>query len=205
MNETSVKILRPGMVRLSSDSQNCIAEATISLVEGEKNILVDTGDADDKDFLIKALKKEKLEVDDIDIVVVTHNHPDHNANRDIFPNARIYGGDSFYWRRNPKLYEFYSPDFFGGELIELDKNVHLANTPGHSSSNFDVSVLAKTKKGVYGIVGDLFWSEKDYKTNTEYVALVDDKNRQDKSREKMKELADYIVPGHGDAFKIKKI
>ncbi len=205
MSETSVKILRPGMVKLSGDSQSCIAEATISLVEGEKNILVDTGDADDKEFLIKTLKKENLEVDDIDIVVVTHNHPDHNANRDIFPNARIYGGDSFYWRRNPKLYEFYPSDFFEGKLIELDKNTHIINTPGHSSSNFDVSVLTKTKKGVYGLVGDLFWSENDYKTNTEYVALVDDKNKQNKSRQKMKGLADYIVPGHGDVFKIKKI
>ena len=63
------------------------------LVEGEKNILFDTGAK--ADILLENMKKMGIDVKKIDAVVLSHNHRDHtgglSALEGVFPRGTIVG------------------------------------------------------------------------------------------------------------------
>jgi hypothetical protein len=61
----------------------------------------------------------------------------------------------------------------------------------------------RTRGGTYAIVGDLFENEADrddedlWRSSSEYPI------EQEVSRRKIMEIADFIVPGHGDVFRTR--
>ena len=57
---------------------------------GGKIILIDTSSKDAKNELLEDLKKLDLTPEKIEMILLTHNHWDHNGNNDLFPNAKIY-------------------------------------------------------------------------------------------------------------------
>ena len=54
-----------------------------------KNILIDTSSQFTRTELLKDLKQLKIKPEQIQIIILTHNHWDHNANINLFPNAQI--------------------------------------------------------------------------------------------------------------------
>jgi len=188
-----IKILVEGYFKNISKTQ-CRAGSTIVLIQDEdKNFLVDTGNPQDKEKIILALKKNKLKPDDIDTIIITHFHPDHVGCNYLFKKAKfIIPGVSFW------------DDVFDRSLgnQKLSKNLKLIPTPGHSSDS--ATLLVKTDEGITACVGDLFWSENDKK-----IKLLEkdcfDKKLFYKNRQKISEIADFIIPGHGKIFKVKKI
>lgn len=62
--------------------------STVYVLKLEQNILIDTSTKDNRGELINDLKELKLKPEDIDIVVLTHNHWDHTGNINIFKNAK---------------------------------------------------------------------------------------------------------------------
>jgi glyoxylase-like metal-dependent hydrolase (beta-lactamase superfamily II) len=97
------------------------------------------------------------------------------------------------------LYTFH--DFAHGEPYRIDDVVEVIPTPGHTRD--DVSVIVRTRGGTYAIVGDLFENEADrddedlWRSSSEYPI------EQEVSRRKIMEIADFIVPGHGDVFRTR--
>ncbi len=186
------KILIAGYFKNISRTR-CRASSTIVLIQDEgKNILVDTGNHQDKEKIINALKKRKLKLKDIDIVIITHFHPDHMGCNYLFEKARfIIPGVSFW------------DDIFdrAPENQRLTKNLKLISTPGHSEDS--ATLLVKTDRGIAACVGDLFWFEGDEK-----IKLLEEdcfnKKLFYKNRRKILKIADFIIPGHGKMFKIKK-
>jgi glyoxylase-like metal-dependent hydrolase (beta-lactamase superfamily II) len=60
-------------------------------VEGpDHQILIDSGDPNQTEKLDKGLKDLGVDYEDIDAIVCTHLHIDHNGGFDRFPNARVY-------------------------------------------------------------------------------------------------------------------
>jgi len=64
--------------------------STVTLIRGQKNIIVDTGSFLDRDRLITALEKENLTPEDIDMVIITHLDLDHIVNTYLFKDAKIF-------------------------------------------------------------------------------------------------------------------
>jgi len=96
--------------------------------------------------------------------------------------------------------EYFRGDFFTfytGEFLLTDK-VRVVSTPGHCS-NDDCSVIVEGEVGVVAIVGDLFWYGQD-----DEPPFIFDQVSLRKSREVILRVADFIVPGHGDLFKVNK-
>lgn len=54
-----------------------------------KNIIIDTSTKDNEQELISDLKQLNLSPKDINFVILTHTHWDHNGNLDLFENAKI--------------------------------------------------------------------------------------------------------------------
>ena len=54
-----------------------------------KNILVDTGAGQNKDYLFSKLRENGVEPEDIELIINTHCHYDHIGGNYAFPNAKI--------------------------------------------------------------------------------------------------------------------
>ena len=85
-----------------------------------KNILIDTSSPDNITQLEQDLKELNLTPEDIDIVILTHNHWDHTGGIILFLNS-----------------EFYASELdFGKNLKDIRKlnipELKIIDTPGHS-------------------------------------------------------------------------
>ena len=170
---------------------------TVTLVKSKNhNIIVDTGNAQSKDIILEKLKENSLQTKDIDFVICTHSDVDHIGNLNLFPNAVFIGGSDV--MQGDLFKEFFK------EKYVIDEDIYVIPTPGHDSRS--ISVIVKTAKGVVAVVGDLFEYDKDWETHDSesWEPWSQDKQIQLDNRIKIWKLADYIIPGHGDLFKVDK-
>lgn len=181
-----VKVLIEGYVRADGSK----VEPTTTLVQdGKIKIIVDPGMGKNKPSrLMKALAKEGLKFEDINIVFCTHYHLDHTQFVGLFPKARlidslyIYDGDSWLDHK--------------GEGYKLSPDVSVIYTSGHTPEH--ASLKVKTDKGIVVIAGDVWWLE-TMEPKVDEMAL--DQKELEKSRKKVLKIADWIIPGHGKMFK----
>ncbi len=59
-----------------------------------KNILIDTGSKSNKEELINDLKKLHLTPEQINILILTHEHWDHVGNIELFADAKTYNNSN---------------------------------------------------------------------------------------------------------------
>lgn len=196
MKNYEVKILKLGYATWAGPTQQR-ADGTITLVKGSKNIIIDTGGPWDKETILKSLKNEEIHPNDISFVVCTHGHSDHIGNCNLFPHATfiisydVCKGD---------LYTFH--DFASGQPYKIDDEIEVIATPGHTKQ--DISVIVRTPQGIVAIVGDLFESVDDLENESLWRSFSEFPEEQKNNRNKILESADFIVPGHGDIFGVKK-
>jgi len=196
-----VKVLIKGE-HSKNEEEKLVIGSTVTLIKGNKNIIVDTGSFLDKDKIIEELKKENLTPEEINIVVLTHLHLDHLVNTYLFKNAKVFckfkGGDYPGQIHYPNKGCLERAEIADGK--ELMKGVSFLLTPGHTPDM--ISVVVNTTEGKVVIAGDAFPSKDFLDLNKEPIAMLTDIPEFNKSRKKILEVADYIVPGHGDMFKV---
>lgn len=191
-----MKILQPGYARRVGPSQQR-ADGTITLIKGLINLIVDTGGPWDRQNILDALTNEGLSAKDILYVICTHGHSDHTGNNNLFVDATfivshdICKGD---------LYTFH--DFKSGMSFVIDEEIEVMPTPGHTGQ--DISVIVRTREGAVAIVGDLFECEQDLADERLWQTSSEFPLEQEKSRGRVLAIADFIVPGHGDKFQVKR-
>ena len=169
------------------------AHSTSTLIRtDDRLIVVDTSSKEMRPALKIALKQIGVFAKDVDTVVLTHNHNDHTANCDMFPNAKvlIHSGED-HPRRGAEIVD--------GDL-SLAKGIELRHTPGHSWDSMSVFVEGPDRK--YVIAGDAIPLEDNYRKNVP-PALHVCKDLAMKSIKTISDYADVIIPGHGGPFKIK--
>lgn len=174
------------------------ADGTITLIKGLKKVIVDTGSPSDKKVIIEALKKENVHPKDINFVVCTHGHSDHIGNNNLFPNATFIVS---YDVSKADLYTFH--DFSSGQPYKIDDEIEVIPTKGHTKQ--DISVIVRTSSGVVAIVEDLFENEGDIENEDLWRSFSEFPEDQSINRKKILEIADFIVPGHSDIFRVKKV
>jgi len=96
-------------------------------------MLIDTSDSGNKESLLKGLEELGLKVEDVDVVLMTHWHPDHSGNLNLFEN----GCEIFI---SEKEIEFYKLEKFKfGKLEEVGdrwKGMKFLYTPGHTIGSY---------------------------------------------------------------------
>lgn len=180
-----VKILIEGYTSGDTGGHSC---STVVLVKDENLIMiVDPGTVPDQSLIREKLKEEGLTVNDINVVFITHSHMDHYRNIGMFPKDKVL--DFWGW---------WEGDVWKEANKNITKNIKVIKTPGHSYDS--VTLLVKTKKGNVAICGDVFWKE-SFPESDPYAS---DREKLKGSRKKVLEIADYVIPGHGKMFKVKK-
>ena len=81
---------------------------------------------------------------------------------------------------------------------QFTDDIKIIKTPGHDKTS--ITLLVKTDKGIVAICGDVFWKE-NFPEEDKYA---DDSEKLKESRKRIIKLADYIIPGHADIYKVKK-
>jgi glyoxylase-like metal-dependent hydrolase (beta-lactamase superfamily II) len=191
-----VKVLIQGYA--TTLKKGWIASSTTTLIQdGKINIIVDPGINRRK--LLDALKREGLKPEDIDYILMTHYHPDHNYLSGIFPKAKALDDEVVH--DEDREYEH------GGKVPGT--NLKILPTPGHEK--FHGSLIVPTEKGTVVVAGDVWWWKTSHKQKTDRESLlslkdmyVKDKKALLESRKKILKIADYIIPGHGKMFKSPK-
>jgi glyoxylase-like metal-dependent hydrolase (beta-lactamase superfamily II) len=191
-----VKILIEGYAKEEGNALFASPTTTL-IIDSGLNILVDPGANEKK--LLESLKKEGLEPKDIDILFLSHYHLDHTLNIKLFPGKDIYDGSVIYSDDKETEYSGSIPN----------TKVKIIQTPGHADEH--CSLLVETKKGKIVVAADVFWwrDDEEQRTDTENLLnhkddYANDEEELIKSRKKLLEIADYIIPGHGKMFKVKK-
>jgi len=185
-----VKILVQGYtnadsVELTGEEKTC---PTITLVKDKDIVMVvDPGILESQQILIDALAGEGIGIKDVNFVCITHSHLDHYRNIGMFPEAKTleYFG---VWDKNTvqDRTEYFTED------------IRVMETPGHDRTS--ITLFVKTKNGVVAICGDVFWKENP----PEIDAYASDQEKLRESRRKVLAQADWVVPGHGPMYRIKK-
>lgn len=192
-----VKILIEGYAQKHAKGWKA-SSTTCLITTGSKKIITDPGCNRKK--LLAALKKEGLTTAAIDYVFLSHAHPDHILLAGIFEKAKCITYDSNFLYDEDALHEF--------DKHMLGKEIEIVETPGHVLEH--ISLIVQTPKGKIAIAGDVIWwtdNEKQiFDINQPDHSQAKGMNMQTliQSRKKLLDNADYIIPGHGKMFKVKK-
>jgi glyoxylase-like metal-dependent hydrolase (beta-lactamase superfamily II) len=188
-----LKIIIQGYAQKEASGRYNATSATVLVRSRGKLVLVDPGMNPNE--LKVAFDTENLKIDDIDIVVVSHSHPDHTRNRRLFDKAKFLDLFSLYQTGKDSSGNVYIPE----------TNIEVVHTPGHVDKHF--SLLIDTTGGKYAIAGDVFWWEDNEEQKLDVPSLIGhvdpvakDQAVLQNTRKKLLDMADSIIPGHGRVF-----
>lgn len=172
------------------------AAGTITLVKGPQNVIIGTGNAWDTKIVLAGLDRHGIKPEKINYVVCCQGTSDFVGNVNLFTNAihivcyDICSGDRY------QLHQFDK-----GIAYEIDENLDIVPTPGHTEREVTV-VIRGTNKGTIAVTGDLFERFEDLEQPS--IWQDDSENPEDQlgNRIELLKMADFIVPGHGSMFKV---
>ena len=196
-----VHVLHAGYSRdLTPTCTQADGSSTLILDSGQ-TILVDTMGPRAAGRLTDLLLQHGIRPQDVNVLIGTHSHPDHIGNLNLFTNARLHVcGFSVYHE------DRYTDHLFTeGESLDISPNVTVIPTPGHTLSCVSVVVRNVDGLGTVVVAGDLFEKEEDLRDESLWInAGSEDEESQRNNREKVMQMADYVVPGHGNMFRVPR-
>ncbi|HJV32749.1 MAG TPA: MBL fold metallo-hydrolase [Patescibacteria group bacterium] len=179
-----VRLIREGWWRWIERGVRFDVSCTSTYVEdGNHRIVVDVGNAGEEEAYLAALKDAGVDPLKVDVVVLTHFHPDHNGLLHLFPNAE-YVAAGTRWKGSIHAH-------WHDEALPITDDVYVLKVAGHSDA--DCAVVANTARGVVAMAGDL-WVRSP---SDPRLKVVRDKDALESSRRRLMGLAAWIVPGHG--------
>jgi glyoxylase-like metal-dependent hydrolase (beta-lactamase superfamily II) len=182
-----------GFIWQSASENNCNS----FLIDGAKKILIDPGHRHLFQHVKRGLAQIEATPEQIDVVLVTHGHPDHLEMVGSFGPATQWAMSridyEFVMKYIGSRSDFPAPAFFlqEGDLVIGDKTFRAILTPGHSPGS--ISLYWPEKKALF--TGDVVFSQSIGRTD-----LPGGSGKQ--LKESISRLADLDVevlcPGHGD-------
>jgi len=190
---------------------------TCSLISnGDMKVLIDLDHPhNDRTNLVKRLANHGTLPDQINVVVLTHLHPDHIGSKDLFPDALFVFHQkekmTFYFNNNRTLKMSKNivlnlsdkKDLQISELLPdiktLENQLYLRHCPGHTRGS--LAIFTSINGLVYAFAGDIFLN-RDYYKKWEPPGMSWDQNKIYEHMEFISKNADVIVPGHGKPFRV---
>ena len=192
--------------------QGYFGYSTVTLLQvGNSRILIDTGPASRRAWVVEALRSRSLDIDDIDTVILTHLHWDHCQNTDLFRNARVLvHPKELDYAKNPNRADVNSASYFADMLARLKvepvsdgdtiaDGISIVDTPGHTRGH--ISVLVDLDVEDVLVAGDALPDGGTVRRGIPYNIFWD-VNEATASVEKMLDVSDVFYPGHDRPFKL---
>lgn len=179
-------LLKPGHLERDEDGNILDARSSVTLIlAASKKIVVDTGLEDEAEEILGRMAKLGLSPEEVDLVINTHNHPDHCGNNDLFRRAQVLSG-----KGAERLKE--------GDVVA--PGVWIMETPGHTLDS--ISVVCESPRRIV-VAGDALPLMGNY---LKWVPprLHVDRDLAMKSMARIVEAADMVVPGHDLPFLVRE-
>ncbi|MGC9514064.1 MBL fold metallo-hydrolase [Methanocrinis sp.] len=179
-------LLKPGHLERDEAGNILDARSSVTLILTQsRNIVVDTATEGEEELIVGELAALGLSPEEVDLVINTHDHPDHSGNNGLFPRARILSGEGV------------------GRLKEGDhvaSGVWIMETPGHSLDS--ISVVCESSRRTV-MAGDAIPLMGNY---LRWVPprLHVDRELAMRSMARIVEVADLVVPGHDSPFLVRE-
>jgi len=165
--------------------------SSITLVrDGDFLIVADPGFVRSRSLILDPLEALGVDPEAVTHVFFSHHHPDHTVNAALFPNAEIVD----FWAR-------YKDDLWldnGGDGWNMTPHTQLWLTPGHTEE--DASLVIDAEDGTY-VLTHLWWK-------TDRTPEIDpyspDQAELERQRARVLEVADIVIPGHGEPFRVER-
>ncbi|MCS7125029.1 MAG: MBL fold metallo-hydrolase [Candidatus Bathyarchaeota archaeon] len=206
---TEVKVLLQGFP--GKTSRGLLGFCNITLIKSDVTILFDTGFFSDRHLLTQKLEQEKIRPEDVEIVVLSHLHYDHCINVELFKKATVIvskreleyalsdepkkAGDLYVSEHTARLIKT-GRVLEAVEGLKLSANTKVIETPGHTPGSISL-VVDGEKKTV--ITGDAVKNAWEFKNGVAEM-FYGEKSDVAKSINKIKNLADFVIPGHDRSF-----
>lgn len=166
--------IEPSQQELFDSNLGFLPTCNTVLIRGKRNIIVDPNNFHIGFYgtLGQQLKRFDLSAGDIDIVVNTHFHHDHNGSNFLFRGKRLVLGEgeielaeTVYW---PGYVRAHTRDLTdeieivgeGDGKVQLDEGVYAIHTPGHTPGSLSVLVEGESER--VAIIGDLALTAEQY-------------------------------------------
>jgi glyoxylase-like metal-dependent hydrolase (beta-lactamase superfamily II) len=171
----------------------------------QKTVLIDPGHAAFFDHVHEGLDGLNLTIDDIDLIICTHAHPDHIEAIRLFEGTAVpFTLHSAEWELVQNMAAFmksaapidlsqFSPEFFltEGELAIGDITIDVYHTPGHSPGG--VTLFWQPAGALF--TGDLIFNNGLGRTD---LPGGDGVKLKESIRRMASLKADWLLPGHGE-------
>jgi glyoxylase-like metal-dependent hydrolase (beta-lactamase superfamily II) len=165
--------------------------SSVTLVrDGEALIVCDPGLVASRSLILDPLAALGVGADDVSHVFLSHHHPDHTLNAGLFQNAWFVDC----WAR-------YKGDVWldhSGDGWKISDHATLWLTPGHS--NEDATLIVDAEEGVWAMT-HLWWLSD---RTPEIDPYAPDQERLALHRARVLEVADFVIPGHGEPFRVER-
>ena len=184
---TSVHVLHPGYIR---DGGSRVGSSVSLVRDGDALIVVDPGLVANRGLILDPLGALGVRPEDVTHIFLSHHHPDHTVNIALFPNVEIVD----FWAR-------YIDDQWldhDGDGYRLAPRSQMWLTPGHTDQ--DASLVVESDDGTY-VFTHAWWGGDRTPAVDPYSP---DQTVLDKSRARILEAADFVVPGHGEPFRVER-
>jgi glyoxylase-like metal-dependent hydrolase (beta-lactamase superfamily II) len=183
---TTVELIHAGYVR--DDGH---VGSSISLIrDGDAIIVADPGLVASQARILDPLRDRGIAPEDVSHVFLSHHHPDHTMNVGLFPNAEVVD----FWAR-------YQRDLWldhDGDGWQMTRNAQLWLTPGHSDE--DASLIVRADEATYALT-HLWWRTD---RTPELDPYAPDQAVLGSNRLRVLQVADIVIPGHGEAFRVER-
>jgi len=211
------RIVQNGTFEMTPETGVTDNRPTSSLIRSEGlNVLIDLDHPiKESSDLVDALASLGVTPQQINVVLLTHLHPDHIGHKDLFPGALfMFHKDerlSFYFKENRNLqlegdviFELSVDGVFRyvdvvPDLHDLGNCIYIRHCPGHTKGS--LVIFACIDGRVHAFVGGIFLN-KAYYDSWEPPGMSWKQERIYDHMAFIKENADVIVPGHGTPFRV---
>ena len=175
------------------------------VIDGEMTILIDPGHTRHLPHLFDQMEGDRVSLEEIDLVIVTHSHPDHFEGLEVFKDKPVkiamnHEEERYLMENGRLLFDMmgqpmpeFRVDFYlkEGELYWGKETFHIYQTPGHSPGS--LSIHWPERKVLF--TGDLVFFGGIGRTDFQggNSKLIKD------SIERMSHLdTELLLPGHGE-------
>ncbi len=199
----NVYLIKEGELRRGRDIIKYASSSVALVLTEDGGILLDTALESDFDLLKERLESISLGIDDIKAIINTHLHYDHIGCNKFFRCSKYAHRIEIDRRRGELDHSYKSCEDFRLEVGEESNiEVTIIETFGHCYGHISVLCRDKTSNKIVAFAGDAIPRKNNFLQDIPPRIHVDRKSAVE-SMNKIKRIADVIIPGHDLPIEVK--